>query len=83
MRKNNFKVSDTGYFVYCNGIETGDSFENIMKFDVYILDYKGTTDWIEPVLKEIKEVLDNDFIPDTNEECETCSYVETVNLTKD
>ena len=77
LRKNNFKVSDIGYFVYCNGIETSDSFENIMKFDVYILDYKGTTDWIEPVLKEIKEVLDNDVIPDTNEECETCSYVDS------
>ena len=77
MRKNNFKVSDIGYFVYCNGIETSNSFENIMKFDVYILDYKGTTDWIDPVLKEIKEVLDSDVIPDTNEECETCSYVDS------
>jgi hypothetical protein len=38
---------------------------------------KTRTDWIEPALKEIKEVLDNDVIPDTNEECETCSYVDS------
>ncbi len=61
--------------MYCNGIETSDSFENNMKFEVYILDYKGTTEWIEPVLKEIKEVLDSEEIPLVNEDCETCSYV--------
>ncbi|MBC8305068.1 MAG: hypothetical protein H8E55_56050 [Pelagibacterales bacterium] len=38
---------------------------------------KTRTDWIEPALKEIKEVLDSGVIPDTNEECETCSYVDS------
>ena len=46
-----------------------------MKFDVYILDYKGTTGWIEPTLKEIKKVLDSDDIPTSGDDCETCSYV--------
>ena len=83
LRKNNFKVSDIGYFVYCNGIETSDTFENIMKFDVYILDYKGTTGWIEPTLKEIKKVLDSDDIPTSGDDCETCSYVQSTKALKE
>lgn len=46
-----------------------------MKFDVYILDYKGTTGWIEPILKEVKKVLDSDEIPISGDDRETCSYV--------
>tara|TARA_B100000035_G_C20953444_1_gene533040 strand:+ start:82 stop:228 length:147 start_codon:yes stop_codon:yes gene_type:complete len=42
---------------------------------VYILNYKGTTGWIEPILKEIKKVLDSDEIPISGEGCETCSYL--------
>ena len=83
MRKNGFKVSNSGYFVYCNGIETSDTFENIMKFDVYILDYKGTTGWIEPTLKEIKKVLDSDDIPTSGDDCETCSYVQSTKALKE
>ena len=39
-----------------------------MKFDVFILDYKETTGWIEPILKENKKVLDSDEIPISRED---------------
>ena len=78
LRKNNFKVSDVGYFVYCSGIETRKTFKETMKFDVYILDYQGSTEWIEPTIHDIKKTLDNNNVPKSNEECETCSYVESV-----
>ena len=78
LRKNNFKVSDVGYFVYCSGIETRKTFKETMKFDVYILDYQGSTEWIEPTIQDIKKTLDSDTVPKRNEACETCSYVESV-----
>ena len=49
-----------------------------MKFDVYILDYQGSTEWIEPTIHDIKKTLDNNNVPKSNEECETCSYVTSV-----
>ena len=80
LRKNGFKVSDIGYFVYCNGLSSKDVFENKMEFDVYLLDYKGSTNWIESTLKDIKALLEQDKIPSINEECETCSYVDSVSI---
>ena len=80
LRKNEFKVSDIGYFVYCNGLNSKEVFENKMEFDVYLLDYKGSTNWIESTLKDIKALLEQDKIPSINEECETCSYVDTVSI---
>ncbi len=54
-----------------------------MKFDVYILDYKVTTGWIEPVLKELKKVLYINEIPTSGENFETCSYVQSTKALKE
>ena len=78
LRKNGFKVSDDGYFVYCNGDKSKESFSNKVEFKVSILKYSGNTDWIEKALKEIKELLDGDTVPDINPECAFCSYHESI-----
>ena len=44
----------------------------------YILEYKGSTEWVEPKILEIKKVLDQMSVPNLNENCDTCSYVESV-----
>ena len=49
-----------------------------MKFKTYILEYKGSTEWVEPKILEIKKVLDQMSMPDLNEGCDTCSYVQSV-----
>ena len=77
LRKNDFRVSDVGYFVYCSGIETRKTFKETMKFDVYILDYEFNR-MDRTNCSEIKDTLDNDIIPQSNEDCETCSYVDSV-----
>ena len=78
LRKNGFKVSDDGYFVYCNGDKSKESFSNKVEFKVSILKYSGNTDWIEKALKEIKELLDGETVPDINPECAFCSYHESI-----
>lgn len=78
LRKNGFKVSDDGYFVYCNGDKSKESFSNKVEFKVSILKYSGNADWIEKALKEIKELLDGDTVPDINPECAFCSYHESI-----
>jgi len=77
-RMNGFEVSDDSVFLYSNGIKTAEKFNDVMNFKTYVLEYKGSTDWVEPKIIEIKKVLDQTSIPSLNEECETCSYVESV-----
>ena len=78
-KMNGFKVADDSVFLYSNGIKTSKKFNDVMKFKTYILEYKGSTQWVEEKIFEIKKVLDKEIIPDSSEECETCSYVVSVN----
>ena len=64
LRNNNFKVSDTGYFIYCNGIKDKDRFDEKLDFKISLLDYKGNNDWIEETLENLVKLLNNDEIPD-------------------
>ena len=74
LRNNDFKVSDTGYFVYCNGIKDKDRFDEKLDFKISLLDYKGNNDWIEETLENLVKLLNNDEIPDYSEECKYCDY---------
>lgn len=73
-RRNGFKVSEIGYFVYCNGITDKEAFDAKLEFDVEIIPYKGKVDWIEPVLLEIKKCLSEDKIPTESKDCDFCRY---------
>ena len=73
-RKNDFKVSDTGYFVYANGQKDRKAFDAKLEFDVKIIPYKGNDDWIENIIMKIKKCLDDNSIPPSSEICEFCFY---------
>ena len=82
LRKNGFKVSETGYFVYCNGKRDLEAFDKKIEFDVYLIPYKGRDDsWIDKTLMDIKECLDSEEIPESGHECEHCAYVDEVQKT--
>jgi len=73
-RRNNFKVSDTGYFVYVNGRKDAKSFDGKLEFDVDIITYKGDDGWIEKTILEIKECLERKDLPEAGVDCEHCAY---------
>jgi len=73
-KKNGFKVSPTGYFVYANGKTDREAFDGKLEFDVHIIPYTGDTSWIEPKLKEIKSVLDSENPPEESKDCDYCNY---------
>ena len=79
-KMNGFKVADDSVFLYSNGLKTSKKFKDVMKFKTYVLEYKGSTDWVEEKIFEIKRVLDEKVTPEINEDCDTCSYVESVSL---
>ena len=62
----------TVYFFIQMGLRRQKKFNDVMKFKTYILEYKGSTQWVEEKIFEIKKVLDKETIPDSSEECETC-----------
>ncbi len=78
-RANNFKVSDTGYFVYVNGQTDRPAFNGKLEFDVKLIPYTGNTDWIEKTLIQIKNCLDDKRIPSAARDCDHCAYVAAIN----
>jgi CRISPR/Cas system-associated exonuclease Cas4 (RecB family) len=77
-KKNGFKVSDTGYFVYCNGKTDIEKFDAKLEFDIKILPYKGDDSWIEKTIKEVYACLRNDSLPESGLDCDYCKYREAV-----
>ena len=53
LRKNNYTVSNTGYFVYCNGLKDRDSFNGKLEFDTTLIPYKGNDSWIDKTVSEL------------------------------
>lgn len=77
-RQNGFKVSDTAYFVYCNGRRDAEAFDGKLEFDIKVIPYVGSTDWVEPALKEMRECLMSDKVPDPDPDCDFCKYRSSV-----
>ncbi len=77
-RQNGFKVSSTGYFVYCNGKTDRPAFDFKLEFDISVIPYKGNSDWVEPTLLKARKCLDSKKIPKANPDCDYCKYVESV-----
>lgn len=73
LRRNGLKVSNTGYFVYCNGRTDVEAFDGKLEFDIDLLPYTGDDSWVEGTLKEIKKCL-NSKMPEANPECDYCNY---------
>jgi len=83
LRHNDLKVSDTGYFVYCNGKRDREAFDGKLEFDIKLIPYTGSDSWIEKTLMEMKKSLDEDDVPKSAPNCEYCAYINSVkNATK-
>lgn len=76
VRRQDLRVSDTGYFVYCNG-QDGPAFDGRIEFAVKLLPYTGSDIWIEDALFRVKECLASDIMPIANDNCEFCGYAST------
>ncbi|MBU1031661.1 hypothetical protein KKE03_01915, partial [Patescibacteria group bacterium] len=77
-RKNGFKVSKTGYFVYCNGNTDKEAFDGKLEFDIKLLPYEGDDSWVEGVVLNAIKCLKSDSLPKSGEDCDFCKYREAV-----
>jgi len=74
-RKNGFRVSDTGYFVYCNGDADKEAFDGKLEFDVKLIPYAGDDSWVDQAILDAHACLSSDHIPEANPDCDYCIYV--------
>ena len=77
-RKNGFDVSDTGYFVYCNGNTDKEAFDGKLEFDVTVIPYQGGDSWVEEAIGDLYQCLLGDKIPQASGDCDYCAYVKAV-----
>jgi hypothetical protein len=73
-KKNGFKVSNTGYFVYCNGDSSIGTFTGSLQFKISLLPHDGNDAWIEDILFDIKECLTSNTLPNPSSDCDYCAY---------
>ncbi len=76
LRKNGFRVSDTGYWFYANATKDRAAFDGRLDFELTLVPYKGSTDWIDGALIELKQCLDSEAIPEAGADCDYCAYRE-------
>jgi hypothetical protein len=79
LRHNGLKVSDTGYFVYCNGQTDNRVFDAKLEFDITLIPYTGDCSWIDQTILDIKHCLDSNTIPESGPDCDYCQYIKTIN----
>ena len=74
LRRNGYEVSNTGYFVYCNGKTDVAVFDGRLEFDTTLIAYEGNDSWIEGTIGDIHSCLGSDQIPLTGKDCDYCAY---------
>jgi hypothetical protein len=79
LRQNGYKVSDTGYFVYCNGRKDRKAFDGKLEFDITLIAYKGDDSWVEKKIIEAHKCLNQDVIPEADKNCDYCNYIKAIN----
>ena len=72
-RRNDFKVSDTGYFVYANGEKDKEAFDGKLEFKVEVIPHKGSDKWVEGAIVDAHKCLIGE-LPDPVSTCEYCAY---------
>ncbi len=73
LRQNGFSVSNTGYFVYVNAKKDLPAFHARLEFDVALIAYTGSSDWVDGQLERMKACLLGE-LPALSPDCEYCNY---------
>ncbi len=76
LRQKGLKVSNTGYWVYANGMADKEAFDAKLEFEVTLIAYEGRDDWVDGVLKLAHGCLQADETPRPTKDCDYCLYRE-------
>ena len=79
LRQNGYKVSDNGYFVYCNGDKDKKAFDAKLEFNITLIAYKGDDSWVEKTIIQAHKCLNGNKTPEANKDCDYCNYIKAIN----
>ncbi|MBI2052418.1 MAG: PD-(D/E)XK nuclease family protein [Candidatus Sungbacteria bacterium] len=79
-RRNDFKVSDTAYFVYANGNADAEAFDGRLEFNVSVLAYQGDDSWVDKTLFNLYKCLSSESLPSSGPDCDYCAYRQAANI---
>jgi CRISPR/Cas system-associated exonuclease Cas4 (RecB family) len=82
LRQKGFNVSDTGYFVYCNGDTAQEVFDARLEFDLTLISYTGNSDLVEKTINDAHKCLNSSEIPEARKDCDYCAYISAVQSVK-
>ena len=74
LRQHSFKVSEIGYFVYCNADKNKPVFDGKLEFSIEIIPYQGQDDWIGSTIEAAHHCLKGEHLPEYTENCGYCNY---------
>lgn len=77
-RRNGFRVSNTGYFVYCNGNADREAFDARLEFNIKLIPYTGDDAWVEEAIHNMNQCLLGDTFPPVGPACDFCDYRKAV-----
>lgn len=78
LRRNELRVSDTGYFVYCTGRPDAAAFDAQLEFDIHVIAYEGNDEWVESTIFDLHTCLNGDSQPPPAADCDYCAYTGAV-----
>jgi hypothetical protein len=78
LRQCGYPVSDTGYFVYCNGQKDRKAFDAKLEFEITLIAYTGNDSWVEKAITDAHKCLNGHKIPHANADCDYCSYITAI-----
>ena len=78
LRRNGYRVSDTGYFLVCNAHADAPALNGRLEFDLTLIPHTGSDDWVEPTLEDIHRCLNDEPIPPPGQGCNHYAYVAEV-----
>ena len=74
LTKMGFELAYTGYFYVCNAGKAAEDFGGVMRFDETLVPYAWNSDWIEPKIQQMINILNSNELPTSNQSCENCAY---------
>ncbi len=74
LRNLGYTVSDTGYFVYCNGRRDRKAFDARIEFDISIIPHAGDDSWVSQVAIDAARCLKAKKIPRASQNCDFCAF---------
>lgn len=78
LRGSGLEVSNTGYFVYCNGRRSEPRFSHRVEFDISMIPYVGNDSWVDSCITDAHACLVSDEIPTVTWNCNYCTYYSAV-----